>query len=190
MPSPALHRDFFAFSRAIVFFPSHKPLIYQSLKIFSKFPRNCSDNHGEAGVWAICTAPLPGDDVMMLTQESFDTAEESHDDLGAERRRGLRIQQNRPIKVLDTIGGRFFGGQTHDVSATGLKIELPLHATVRKGEMLNIHVGLSQSGEALANRRQMIPARVVWVNRSGLNSKMMTAGVEFSSTIGAQLDAA
>jgi monoamine oxidase len=110
--------------------------------------------------------------------------------MGAERRRGLRIQQNRPIKVLDTMVGRFFGGQTRDVSATGLKIELPLHATVRKGEMLSIHVGLSQSGEALANRRQMIPARVVWLDRSGADSKMMTAGVEFSSTIGAQLDAA
>jgi PilZ domain len=127
---------------------------------------------------------------MMLLQESFGTVEGSQEDGGAERRRGLRIQQNRPIKVLDNMGGRFFGGQTRDVSATGLKIELPLHATVRKGEVLSIHVGLSQSGEALANRRQMIPARVVWIDRSGADSKMMTAGVEFSSTIGAQLDAA
>jgi hypothetical protein len=127
---------------------------------------------------------------MMLLQESIGTVGESHDEMGAERRRGLRIQQNRPIKVLDTMAGRFFGGQTRDVSATGLKIELPLHATVRKGETLSIHVGLSRSGEALANRRQMIPARVVWVDRSGADTKMMTAGVEFSTTIGAQLDAA
>jgi hypothetical protein len=107
----------------------------------------------------------------------------------AERRRGLRIQQNRPIKVLDPMAGKYFGGQTRDVSSTGLQIELPAHATVRTGEMLNIHVGLSSSGESLANRRQMVPARVVWVNRS-LMKKVMTAGVEFAASIGAQLDAA
>jgi hypothetical protein len=128
--------------------------------------------------------------MTLLLQDSLETETHSHDDGGAERRRGLRIQQNRPIKVLDTMAGRYFGGQTRDVSATGLKIELPLHATVRKGETLSIHVGLSQSGEALANRRQMIPARVVWIDRSSMDAKMFTAGVEFSTTIGAQLDAA
>src|SRR5437588_2782588 len=111
---------------------------------------------------------------MLMLQETVGAATESiesNEASLAERRRGLRIQQNRPIKVLDTIAGRYFGGQTRDVSATGLQIELPLHATVRMGEMLNIHVGLSRSGETLANRRQMIPARVVWVNRASFASK-------------------
>jgi hypothetical protein len=109
---------------------------------------------------------------------------------GAERRRGLRIAQNRPVKVLDTVGGKYFGGQTHDVSSTGLRIELPAHATVRMGETLSIHVGLSADGSSLANRRQMIPARVVWVSRAVAGRKTMTAGVEFAASIGAQLDAA
>jgi PilZ domain len=109
---------------------------------------------------------------------------------GSERRRGLRIAQHRPIKVLDTFGGKYFGGQTHDVSSTGLRIELPAHATVRMGEMLSIHVGLSADGSSLANRRQMIPARVVWVSRAIAGRKTMTAGVEFVASIGAQLDAA
>lgn len=126
---------------------------------------------------------------MLLLQESTGTGIDSLE-ATSERRRGLRIQQNRPIKVLDTLAGRYFGGQTRDVSATGLQIELPLHATVRKGESLNIHVGLSSTGETLANRRQMIPARVVWVKRSTLANKTFTAGVEFTATIGAQLDAA
>jgi hypothetical protein len=109
---------------------------------------------------------------------------------GSERRRGLRIAQNRPVKVLDTLGGKYFGGQTHDVSATGLRIELPAHASVRMGETLSIHVGLSADGSSLANRRQMIPARVVWVSRAFPGRKTLTAGVEFAASIGAQLDAA
>jgi hypothetical protein len=109
---------------------------------------------------------------------------------GAERRRGLRIVQNRPVKVLDTLGAKYFGGQTQDVSSTGLRIELPAHATVRMGEALSIHVGLGADGSSLANRRQMIPARVVWVSRAVAGRKTMTAGVEFATSIGAQLDAA
>lgn len=124
---------------------------------------------------------------MLLLQEPMGV---EFDQLApTERRRGLRILQNRPIKVLDPTAGKYFGGQTRDVSATGLQIELPAQATVRTGEMLNIHVGLSSSGESLANRRQMMPARVVWVNRN-LVKKIMTAGVEFAANIGAQLDAA
>lgn len=117
---------------------------------------------------------------------------------GAERRRGLRIRQSRPIKVYEPTAGRYFGGQTHDVSATGLRIELPAGVAVRPGKLLNIHVGLSAAGETLANRRQMIPARVVWVDRPSNGGEgfafsarpMLSAGVEFLASIAAHLDAA
>ena len=60
--------------------------------------------------------------------------------------------------------------------------------------MLTIHVGLSRTGDPLANRRQMIPARVVWVNRQLGGGKArpgrLEAGVEFLSSIAAHLDAA
>jgi hypothetical protein len=102
----------------------------------------------------------------------------------AERRRGLRIHQNRPIKVFEHSSTRFLGGQTHDISATGLRIELPQSAAVAEGKLLSIHVG----GQSLANRRAMIPAKVVWIDRSG-GSKLM-AGVEFLASIAAHLDAA
>src|SRR3954454_7527499 len=91
-----------------------------------------------------------------------------HDDddqASSERRRGLRIRQTRPVKVYEPSGARYFGGPTEDVSSTGLRLELPLYANVQPGEMLSVHVGLSSKGETLANRRQMLPARVVWVNR-------------------------
>src|SRR5436305_14062384 len=82
---------------------------------------------------------------------------------GAERRRGLRVRQNRPIKIFEPTTHKYFGGQTEDVSATGLRVELPLSTPVRPGRIVNVHVGLNDRGEALANRRQMIPAKVVWV---------------------------
>src|SRR5437763_38666 len=96
-----------------------------------------------------------------------------------ERRRGLRIRQARPVKVFEPTGSRYFGGQTEDISATGLRVELPLSATVRPGRLVNIHVGLSAQGEALANRRQMMSARVVWISRDPrLGQGKLTAGIE------------
>ena len=110
----------------------------------------------------------------------------------AERRRGLRVRQARPVKVYETAGARYFGGQTEDVSATGLRIELPASANLQPGELLHIHVGLNRGGSMLANRRQMMQARVVWVDRSGGSMAMgyVVAGVEFCAGISAHLDAA
>jgi hypothetical protein len=110
---------------------------------------------------------------------------------GTERRRGLRIAQARPVKVFEHSSSRYFPGETKDVSATGLRIELPVSAPVRAGKLLSIHVGLSRNGETLANRRAMIPARVIWIDRSDATSnKTMTAGIEFLASIAAHLDAA
>jgi hypothetical protein len=110
---------------------------------------------------------------------------------GIERRRGLRIRQARPVKMLEPTSGRYFGGQTHDVSATGLKIELPVSTPVTPGKVVTIHVGLSEQGQSLANRRRMIPARVVWVDRSRhTQASHLTAGIEFIASIAAHLDAA
>lgn len=109
----------------------------------------------------------------------------------AERRRGLRVRQHRPVKVFEPVGSRYFGGQTEDVSSTGLRVELPAYAPVRPGETLSIHVGLSSRGESLANRRQMIPVRVVWVNRhAAASGGKLEVGLEFLSNIAARRDAA
>jgi len=110
---------------------------------------------------------------------------------GIERRRGLRIEQDRPIKVFEPAGSRYFGGKTQDISSTGLRIELPSNAMVREGETLAVHVGLSDRGHSLANRRQMLRTRVVWVDRSANNpAGKMQVGVEFLASIVASLDAA
>jgi hypothetical protein len=127
--------------------------------------------------------------MLTLTQEI--STEDAREQDGIERRRGLRIQQTRPIKVFEATASRYFGGQTQDVSSTGLRIELPLSMAVRPGKQLSIHVGLSETGQALANRRNMIPARVVWVSRPPqTDARTMSVGVEFMASISAQLDAA
>jgi hypothetical protein len=129
--------------------------------------------------------------MLTLTEAIGDSEQDAPADDGIERRRGLRIQQTRPIKVFEATASRYFGGQTQDVSATGLRIELPLSTPVRPGKVLSIHVGLSESGHALANRRNMIPARVVWVSRPPeIDARTMSVGVEFMASISAQLDAA
>ena len=65
----------------------------------------------------------------------------SHQEDDFERRRGLRVGQSRPVKILDRLGTKYFGGQTQDISSTGLRIELPSYASVRMGETLTILVG-------------------------------------------------
>ena len=129
---------------------------------------------------------------MLLVSEQV-IGEETADSIeGIERRRGLRIRQNRPVKVFDSAAARYFGGQTEDISSTGLRIELPAYAPLRPGDTLSIHVGLNDLGQTLANRRQMIPARVVWVTRDDnrIPGGRIEAGVEFLSAIAARKDAA
>jgi hypothetical protein len=127
--------------------------------------------------------------MMTLMRESAVCDNDAFTDL--ERRRGLRISQARPVKIFEPTSSRYFGGQTEDVSSTGLRIELPRSVALCAGKVLNVHVGLSSSGESLANRRQMMPARVVWVRRHTDGDKpRLTAGLEFLANITARLDAA
>ena len=124
----------------------------------------------------------------MMTLVREDRVESTEPGSSSERRRGLRITSQRPIKLYEPWSSRYIGGQTHDVSATGLRIELPLSAPIQPGKLISIHVGLNSQGQGLANRRQMIPARVVWIDRG--EESRMTAGVEFLASISAHLDAA
>ena len=109
---------------------------------------------------------------------------------GAERRRGLRIRQRRPVKVFEPAARRYYGGRTEDISAAGLRVELPLWATVQPGDEVAVHVGLNRKGESLAHRRQMMTARVVWVNRTPGRQARLEAGLEVLASIAAHLDAA
>ena len=129
---------------------------------------------------------------MLLVREAVAQGVEELEPMdGVERRRGLRIRDQRPVKIFDAAAARYFGGQTEDISATGLRIELPSFAPVRVGDTLCIHVGLNSNGQSLANRRNMLQARVVWVNRGDhrINGRL-EAGIEFLAGIAAHRDAA
>lgn len=126
--------------------------------------------------------------MLMLADHRVPTADESG---SVERRRGLRIRQARPVKVYEPCVTRYFGGQTEDVSTTGLRLELPLSTPIRAGRTVNVHVGPNDGGQLLANRRQMIPARVVWIGLASQRQRgRMVAGLEFVATAAAQVDAA
>lgn len=127
-------------------------------------------------------------DVTTGADETIDEADSGP--LQMERRRGLRIRQQRPVKVFEPSLSRYFGGQTEDVSSTGLRIELPTSVPLRAGSIINVHVGVNAGGQVLANRRQMMPAKVVWIDRSERAQGRLTAGVEFLAAIAAHLDAA
>jgi hypothetical protein len=126
--------------------------------------------------------------MTLVLTESCDRTVDLNDGC-CERRRGLRVRQARPVKVYEPSGAKYFGGQTEDISATGLRIELPASAALQPGKLLSVHVGLNRGGSMLANRRSLIPARVVWVSR-GRSMAHVVAGVEFLASIAAHLDAA
>jgi hypothetical protein len=108
-----------------------------------------------------------------------------------ERRRGARVRQARPVKVYDPMTGRYFAGRTCDVGTTGARLALPVSTPLRPGRPLNIHIGVARGGQPLAHRRQMIPARVIWVERPERGrTGSLEAGIEFEPTIEARLHAA
>jgi hypothetical protein len=112
------------------------------------------------------------------------------EELLTERRRGLRVRQQRPVKIFDPSANRYVGGQTQDVSSSGLQLELPAWAPVVPGKTLEVLVGVGPTGSPLATRRSMVPARVVWVNRTPGKRGQLSVGVQFLASLAAHLDAA
>jgi hypothetical protein len=117
--------------------------------------------------------------MMSIVKETLEPGEK-----GSERRRGLRIRQNRPIKIFDPISSRYVGGQTQDVSASGLRLMVPSSAPIMPGRLVHVHVGVSAGPEGLAQRRGMMPARIIWIDRSE-GGASMTAGVELVTRVAA-----
>jgi len=103
----------------------------------------------------------------------------------AERRRGLRIKQTRPVKVYEPRTSRYFPGQTADISLNGLRLTLPLSTPIIPGNTLSLHI--ANAGSPLASRRQMLEAKVIWLQR---NSTQLMAGLELLSTAAIQTAAA
>jgi hypothetical protein len=153
-----------------------------ALKIFSNVTRERSDNAQCPHLWKVA-------DMTLVMDETFAADSMEMSAAVAERRRGLRIRQARPIRVYEPSGARYFGGQTEDISATGLRIELPASVQLHPGKVVSIHVGMNRDGSILPNRKHMMPARVVWIDRA-IAAEFAVVGVEFMASIAAHLDAA
>ena len=108
------------------------------------------------------------------------------DAIHLDRRRAPRIAQERPVKVYEPAASRFFGGRTRNVSSTGLQIEFPSFVQLRPGRLVNVHVGIHEGGQPLANRRSMVPARVVWMQTTDNANGAIVVGLEFLSFITAR----
>jgi hypothetical protein len=121
---------------------------------------------------------------------------ESHRAQGAtveempERRRGFRFRQDRPVKIFEPAVSRYFGGKTQDLSPSGLRLELPLSTPVRAGRIINIHVGNYDPGEEIVSNRDMVPARIIWIDRTEAIRGKLIAGVEFLKRAALAMDAA
>lgn len=118
------------------------------------------------------------------TTAQDDLHHDDHDTLLLERRRGVRVEQRRPVKLLDPRTGRYHGAVTLDVSGTGLKLSIPRTLPVLQGTVLHLHVAGESQG--LISRSQMVPVRIVWLR--GEVEKQ--AGVELLATPTAAVEAA
>ncbi len=95
------------------------------------------------------------------------------------------------MKVYEPRTSRYFPGRTADISASGLRLKLPLSTPVVAGSMLCLHIGLDEPGDALASRRHMLEARVIWTRRDNNGPEsQLTAGLELLSTATIQVHAA
>lgn len=104
-----------------------------------------------------------------------------------DRRRGGRVNQSRPVAVYEPYASRFYGGETLDVSATGMKLRLAGWVKLPVGRIIDLHAGTETGGLPLANRRRAILCRVVWARLDETGEKpQMVAGVEFLSSINAE----
>lgn len=94
----------------------------------------------------------------------------------SDRRRGLRVPQSRAVKIFHPTANRYIPAQTVDLSPTGLRLTLPATSTVLAGTILQVHVAASSAASQVASQRSMMPARVVWVDRSTTQSQL---GLEY-----------
>lgn len=97
---------------------------------------------------------------------------------GADRRRGMRIALDRPVKLLEPRLRRYIAGRTRDASASGLKLELPGSAPLGVGARVQVLLGIDGDA-AVASQREMLPARIVWMQRGSVGARQrLLAGVE------------
>jgi hypothetical protein len=87
----------------------------------------------------------------------------SYAGLGSDRRKGIRVPQERGAKIFYAVGNRYIAAQTVDFSPSGLCITLPKTAAVIPGSTVSVHLPPKNSESLVGSKHLMASARVVWV---------------------------
>lgn len=77
-----------------------------------------------------------------------------------ERRREARQRVNRPVKVQVDEGGKYYAGQTADLSAGGTLVELQAGASLRPGQRVRLGIAWN-SRDAVLSAESLVEATVV-----------------------------
>jgi c-di-GMP-binding flagellar brake protein YcgR len=138
------------------------------------------------------TIDMPGNSALLDdSAESLDTYEPGYEPMFLERRRGVRVKLARPVRVHEPTTGKHLAARTRDISASGMKLEMPLTQAIQPGEHLTLTLGTLAGAGIVKSTKPTITARVVWVKRDGrMVRPMLTAGVEFCSDSDAQVNVA
>lgn len=111
---------------------------------------------------------------------TFDEALDLSDSMVLERRGATRIRISRPVRVIDLSICRHAAGRSRDISATGMRVEIPATNAIQVGDTIHVDVGTLSGAGPLAGRPRVIPGRIVWIQREAkMVRPMLTAGVEF-----------
>jgi c-di-GMP-binding flagellar brake protein YcgR len=134
------------------------------------------------------TFDLPGSDAALLDGDAY---AEGYEPMFLERRRGVRVKLARPVRVHEPTTGKHLAARTRDISAVGMRLEMPLTNAIQPGEHLTLTLGTLAGVGLVKSTKSTITARVIWVKRDGrMVRPMLTAGVEFCSDSDAQVNVA
>lgn len=80
--------------------------------------------------------------------------------IDGDRRTHPRLQIERPCKLFDPTSGKYYAGQTRDLSENGLLIDVPRLLELKPGD--SVHVGVAMKRrQGLLLAKEMIEAIVV-----------------------------
>jgi hypothetical protein len=110
-----------------------------------------------------------------MTQQHLMPRPESDD-----RRSDPRVRLCKGVKLLVGDTGRYVGGHTLDISASGLRVRVPGAATLRQGS--HVQVVLDHPSSGVVSAQEMIPARIVWSEADEMYQPTQLAGLKLLRT--------
>jgi len=89
-----------------------------------------------------------------------------------ERRQDARLRLDRAVKVQCEMTGRYMAARTHDISATGMLMEINSPSLMVQGQRLRVGIAWNEQS-AVIESSKMIPAVVV--RSLGINGRQHVA---------------